>query len=215
LVPTLCRRFLSNIRENQNCRPTPQDCRYCQYHFLPLVPKVASSAMPSSAHNRSRSSRWYPTEPNDSLSPADTKPRDTGIRACHERWRTLAFTFCDCFLGDKEKAATAAQEAFTTFLLDSCERDHNRVPLMLLQYALGCALDQSSRETTPQATDEMERIVPRLPAERAVFILRGILDLSPFEVAVIGRTTSDEVHRLWTDSLLHLRDLWVKPRAVP
>jgi len=34
------------------------------------------------------------------------------------------------------------------------------------------------------------------------------------EVAVIVRATSDEVHRFWTSSLLHLHDLWVKKRAV-
>jgi len=145
----------------------------------------------------------------------DTKWSDNDLRACHERWRTLAFTFCHCFLGDKEKAETAAQDAFSAFLLDSRETDDNRVPLMLLQYAMGVALDQTSRQTTLLATDELERTIPRLPpAERAVFILRGILDLSPFEVAVIGRTTSDEVHRLWTDSLLHLHDLWVKERPL-
>ena len=133
-----------------------------------------------------------------------------GMRACHERWRTLAFTFCDCFLGDKEKAATAAQDAFSAFLLDSRETSNRGTPLMLLQYAMGVALDQSSQETALAGSNELERTIPRLPpAERAIFILRGVLDLSPFEAAVIGRTTSDEVHRLWTDSLLHLRDLWL------
>jgi len=145
----------------------------------------------------------------------DTEWSDNDLRACHERWRTLAFTFCDCFLGDKEKAATAAQDAFAAFLLDSRGTVHDRVPLMLLQYAMGVALDQRSEEAALPATDELERTIPRLPpAERAVFILRGILDLSPFEVAVIGRTTSDEVHRLWTASLLHLHDLWVKERPL-
>jgi hypothetical protein len=144
------------------------------------------------------------------VTPMDTKWSETDIRACHERWRTLAFTFCDCFLGDKERATTAAQDAFAAFLLDSHEADHNRVPLKLLQYAMGVALDQGPREKTLSPADELENTIPELPpAERAVFILRGILDLSPFEVAVIGRTTSDEVHRLWTDSLLHLHDLWV------
>lgn len=141
--------------------------------------------------------------------------RDNDIRACHERWRTLAFTFCDCFLGDKQKAVTAAQDAFVAFLLDSRETDHDRVPLKLLRYAVGVVLDQSSQRTTRLATDELERTLPQLPpAERAVFILRGILDLSPFEVAVIGGITSDEVHRLWTDSLLHLHDLWVEERPL-
>ena len=144
-----------------------------------------------------------------------TKCSDNDIRACHERWWTLAFTFCDCFLGDKHRAATATQDAFATFLLDSRETGRDRVPLMLLQYAMGVALNQSSGEASLQATNELETTIPRLPpAERAVFILRGILDFSPFEVAAIGRTTSDEVHRLWTDSLLHLHDLWVKERPL-
>lgn len=127
----------------------------------------------------------------------------------------MAFTFCDCFLGDKEKAATAAQDAFAAFLLDSRETGYNRVPLTLLRYAVGVVLDQRLQGTTLPATDELERTIPRLPpAERAVFILRGILNLSPFEVAVIGGITNDEVHRLWTDSLLHLQDIWVKARPV-
>jgi DNA-directed RNA polymerase specialized sigma24 family protein len=140
----------------------------------------------------------------------DAKWSNNGTRASHERWRTLAFTFCDCFLGDKEKAATAAQDAFAAFLLDSRETRNDGVPLMLLRYAMGVALDRSSQDTALRASNELERTIPRLPpAERAVFILRGVLDLSPFEVALIGRTTSDEVHRLWTNSLLRLRDLWV------
>jgi DNA-directed RNA polymerase specialized sigma24 family protein len=152
---------------------------------------------------------------HDAFTPMDTEWSDNDIRACHARWRTLAFTFCDCFLGDKQKAATAAQDAFEAFLLDSRETGNNRVPLMLLRYAVSVALDQGSQETAPLATDELERTIPRLPpAERAVFILRGILDLSTFEVAIIGRTTSDEVHRLWTDSLLHLHDLWLKQRPL-
>jgi DNA-directed RNA polymerase specialized sigma24 family protein len=121
----------------------------------------------------------------------------------------LAFIFCDCFLGDRENAATAAQDAFAAFLLDSRETGRDRVPLMLLQYALRVALDQSSQARPLPGTDALEMTIPQLPAaERAVFILRGILDLAPFEVALIARTTSDEVHKLWTDSLLHLRALW-------
>jgi len=146
----------------------------------------------------------------------DARWSDNDVRACHETWRALAFTFCDCFLGDKEKAATAAQDAFAAFLLNSHETDQGRVPLMLLQYALGVALEQSSQLTTLHPTDELEAMMLRLsPAERAIFILRGILDISPFEVAVIGRTTTDEVHRLWTASLLHLHNLWVKERPLP
>ena len=171
--------------------------------------------MPSNVHDRSRTSWWGPSERYGAITSMDTKGSDNDIRACHERWRTVAFTFCDCFLGDKEKAAIAAQDAFAAFLLDSREADNKRVPLKLLRYALGVALDQSSQETALLATDELEKTIPRLPlAERAVFILRGIFDLSPFEAAFIGGTTSDEVHRLWTDSLLHLHDLWVRERPL-
>jgi hypothetical protein len=135
---------------------------------------------------------------------------ENDIRACHEKWRAMAFTFCDCFIGDRQKAATAAQDAFAAFLLDSRDLDPGRAPLKLLQYAIGGALDQGPRESGSTAADELEKTIPELPAaERAVFILRGILDLSPFEVALVGRTTTDEVHRLWTDALLHLRKIWV------
>ncbi len=134
-----------------------------------------------------------------------------GSRRQYEQWRTLAFMFCDYFLGDKDKAATAARDAVAAFLLDCRETAGGQVPLTLLKYALGIVLQQSSDRTMPAKANALELAVPRLPAaERAVFILRGILNLSAFEVAVIGGTTSDEVHRLWTDSLLHLRALWIQ-----
>ncbi len=131
------------------------------------------------------------------------------IRAYHEQWRILAFTFCDCFLGDRQKATTAAQDAFAAFLAESSELHNSPAPLRLLQYAIGSALDQAPQEDAFAAKNELERTLPELPAaERVVFILLGILELSPFEVATVGRTTSDEVHRLWNNSLLRLRRLW-------
>ncbi len=131
------------------------------------------------------------------------------IPACHEQWRILTFTFCDCFLGDRQKAATAAQDAFAAFLAESTELHNSPAPLRLLQCAMGAALNQAPQENALAAKNELERTLPELPdAERAVFILLAIIGLSPFEAAMVGRTTSDEVHRLWNDSLLRLGRLW-------
>ncbi len=142
---------------------------------------------------------------------APVNVKNVHSRKQYEHWCTLAFMFCDCFLGDKEKAATAARDAVAAFLLDCRETGSSQVPLALLKYALGAVLQQASDGTVPAEANALELAVPRLPAaERAVFILRGILNLSPFEVAVIAGTTSDEVYRLWTDSLLRLRALWIQ-----
>jgi hypothetical protein len=139
---------------------------------------------------------------------------ESNSRSRYEEWRTLAFTFCDCFLGDKGKAAVAARDALAAFLLDYRGCGGHQVPLPLLRYALAKALHHGSDARQSAKANALESTIPQLPAaERAVFILRGVLNLSPFDVAVIGGITSDEVHRLWTDSLLHLQILWLQKHA--
>jgi DNA-directed RNA polymerase specialized sigma24 family protein len=57
----------------------------------------------------------------------------------------------------------------------------------------------------------MEEMVKLLPAEeRGVFILKSVLDLDFNQIAAITGMTLEQVHRLWSESLLHVRDLWLK-----
>jgi DNA-directed RNA polymerase specialized sigma24 family protein len=131
----------------------------------------------------------------------------------YKRWSTTVFTFARLFLGEEEVAEEATQQAFVTFLSEqNPDLDLNRIPLRLLRKALDAARGNSSvsRPSFPD-TDEMEDMVKLLPTEeRAVFILRSVLDLEFPQVSVVTALPMDRVQQLWSESLLHVRDLWLK-----
>ena len=98
------------------------------------------------------------------------------------------------------------------FFGEEDELDVNRIPLRLLRKALLAARANSStaRPGFPD-TDEMEDMVKLLPQdERAVFILHSVLDLDFSQVTVVTGLSTEQVHRLWSESLLHVRDFWLK-----
>jgi hypothetical protein len=130
----------------------------------------------------------------------------------YKRWSTTVFTFARLFLGEEEVAEEATQQAFVTFLSEQPDLDLNRIPLRLLRKAFDAVRANSSvsRPTFPD-TDEMEDMVKLLPIdERAVFILRSVLDLEFPQVSVVTALSMDRVQQLWSESLLHVRDLWLK-----
>lgn len=133
------------------------------------------------------------------------------VQEFYERWSASVFTFCRCFLGEQDKAEAATQETFMRFLRESPDLPLERLPLGLLRRALESVKGESSlyAPAVPQ-TEELEDIVALLSQEeRAVFILRGVLDLSAAEVALATGTTSDQVNQLWMRALMSLRKLWL------
>lgn len=142
-----------------------------------------------------------------------TQWNEDDVGALYKKWGASVFTFCQCFLGDEEQATAATQDAFLAFVRDSGEPRPNRLPLKLIQHAMEASFNRSSAEMRFPATDQLKDTLPLLPpTERAVFILRSILDLPTSEIAVIAGETTDMVQRLWTEALIHVRDLWVENR---
>src|SRR5436309_3128080 len=137
---------------------------------------------------------------------------ESEVQSFYNRWSSTVFTFTRLFLGEEQVAEEATHQAFVTFLSEQPELDLERIPLRLLRKAFDAARANSSmsRPTFPD-TDEMEDMVKLLPAdERAVFILRSVLDLDFPQVSVVTALSMDRIQQLWSESLLHVRDLWLK-----
>jgi DNA-directed RNA polymerase specialized sigma24 family protein len=134
------------------------------------------------------------------------------VREFYSRWSSTVFTLCRLFLGEEDAAEEATQQGFVNFFSEEEGLDLDRIPLRLLRRALLAARANSStaRPGFPD-TDEMEDMVKLLPQdERAVFILRSVLNLDFSQVTVVTGLSTEQVHRLWSESLLHVRDFWLK-----
>jgi hypothetical protein len=134
------------------------------------------------------------------------------VREFYSRWSSTVFTLSRLFLGEQEAAEEATQQGFVNYLGEVDRLEFERVPLRLLRKTLEAARGNSSavRQAFPD-TDEMEDMIKLLPQdERAVFILRSVLDLGFSDVTVVTGLSSEQVHRFWSESLLHVRDFWLK-----
>ncbi|MCU1285769.1 MAG: hypothetical protein JWO13_2119 [Acidobacteriales bacterium] len=135
------------------------------------------------------------------------------VREFFEQWSTTVFTYCRLYMGEEEPAETAAHQAFVRYLSEEPDLSQDKkIPLRLLRHAyLTCRnLGPNAMSRFPD-TEEMEEMVKLLPAEeRGVFILKSVLDLDFNEIAAVTGMTVEQVHRLWSESLLHVRDLWLK-----
>jgi hypothetical protein len=133
-------------------------------------------------------------------------------REFYSRWSSTVFTLCRLFLGEEDAAEEATQQGFVNFFGEEDELHLDRIPLRLLRKALQAARGNSTtaRPGFPD-TDEMEDMVKLLPQnERAVFILHSVLDLDFSQVTIVTGLSTEQVHRLWSESLLHVRDFWLK-----
>jgi len=135
------------------------------------------------------------------------------VREFFEQWSSPVFTYCRLYMGEEEPAETAAHQAFVKYFAEEPNLSQEKnIPLRLLRHAyLTCRnLSPSFKRRFPDS-EEMEEMVKLLPAEeRGVFILKSVLDLDFNQIAAITGMTLEQVHRLWSDSLLHVRDLWLK-----
>lgn len=136
---------------------------------------------------------------------------ESEAQGVYERWGPSILTYCRLFLGDQEAAEAATQGSFVAFLRTSPQPSGAGIPLALLRAALMATKNRCSlRGPRCPVSDELEDVLPLLSCEeRAVFILRGVLELQAGEVAAVTGTTSEAVNRLWFHSLLHLRQLWL------
>src|SRR4051794_29516885 len=134
------------------------------------------------------------------------------VREFYRRWSTTVFTLARLFLGDQEAAEEATQQGFVNYMGEVNQLELQRIPLRLLRKTLQYARANSyaMRQAFPD-TDEMEDMIKLLPQdERAVFILRSVLDLDFSQITVVTGLSPEQVHRMWSESILHVRDFWLK-----
>src|SRR6266478_596799 len=131
------------------------------------------------------------------------------VREFFEQWSTTVFTYCRLHMGAEEPAESAAHQAFVRYLSEEPDlSQENKIPLRLLRHTYqSCrAVGYTAMSRFPE-TEEMEEMVKLLPPdERAVFILKSVLDLDFNQIAAVTGMTIEQVHRLWSESLLHVRD---------
>jgi DNA-directed RNA polymerase specialized sigma24 family protein len=134
------------------------------------------------------------------------------VREFYSRWSSTVFTMARLFLGEQEAAEEATQQGFVNYLSEVDQLDLQKIPLWLLRKTLESA--RANRYAMRQAfpdTDEMEDMIKLLPQdERSVFILRSVLDLDFSDVTVVTGLSPEQVQRMWSESILHVRDFWLK-----
>lgn len=124
-------------------------------------------------------------------------------------WSRAVFGFCRLLCGDDQKAEGVAQKAFHEYLRRGLGTDPDRTPALLFTYAL-----EAARETCPASgltlatTSQLREAVLFLPIEeRAVFVLRDVMDLDEAIVGKIIDIPIQEVGKRRIRSLLRLRQV--------
>ena len=130
----------------------------------------------------------------------------------YARWGPSVFTYCRLYLGNRDQAEIATEEAFLRFLSQSPDLGGDRLSLALVR----CACEAAGRRCVPPFSgsvevEELTDALPLLPCEeRSVFILRSVLGLRAEVVAVAMLRTPQQVNQIWIESLLRIRKLWLK-----
>ena len=129
----------------------------------------------------------------------------------YQHWGPSVFSFCHMFLGDEQQAELATQNAFVEYVRGRYPFELESLPRNLVRFALREALKLAPPSPRFPDTEELEGVLSMLePADRAVFILRTVLDLPLHEVANITQLTNEQVNESWMKASLYLRDIWLK-----
>jgi DNA-directed RNA polymerase specialized sigma24 family protein len=131
----------------------------------------------------------------------------------YQAWNTTVYSFCRLFLGADEPAESATQEAFVQYVREREPLKIDKLPRKLIRNAVSESLKLERDEPRFPETDELEDLLPLLrPTDRAVFILRTTLDISPADTAAILQLPVEQVHESWMKASLYLRDTWLKKK---
>ncbi|HTK94416.1 MAG TPA: sigma factor-like helix-turn-helix DNA-binding protein [Terriglobales bacterium] len=131
----------------------------------------------------------------------------------YQAWNNSVYSFCRLFLGADEPAELATQQAFVEYVRERDPLVTDKLPRKLMRNAVSEALKLEREEPRFPETEELEDLLPLLrPTDRAVFILRMTLDLSPIETASILQLPVETVNESWLKASLYLRDVWLKKK---
>lgn len=133
------------------------------------------------------------------------------VRRFYRQWSPRVFAFCRLLFGDEAQAENATQTAFQGYLERDLPLEWVGIPAFLFMFALDHARNgMPPRTTAPQAL-RLEDAILALPVkDRAVFILRNIMDFEEFVVGEIAEIPVNEVRRRLVRSLRCVRELLTK-----
>ncbi len=133
------------------------------------------------------------------------------IEGFYQRWSPRAFAFARHMFGDDAGAEHALQEAFRAYAERDLPSDQPEIPAFLFLFVL-----DGARKSAPQRTITTEN--PTLPEallgipviDRAVFILRSVMDWDELLVGEIVELPVHEVRKRWIQALRAIRALMKK-----
>lgn len=133
--------------------------------------------------------------------------RKKEVRAFYDRWKVPVFSFCRLFFGDKERANEATVEAFLSYLRADFPLEAVSLPDSLLRSAVDAVRRRCSLRSPEQADGKtVESAILLLPCDqRAVFILRNVLEIPERSVAAATGLPAEQVHTLWIQALMRVR----------
>ena len=131
------------------------------------------------------------------------------VHAFYRLWASRIFDFCRLFHGDPARAEEATAEAFVNYVRRGLALDLNRLPDLLLRSAVEAAKRRCfPRNRKALAGGEVGSAILSLPCDqRAVFILRDVLEMDEETTAVATELPRQQVCELRRQSLLGVREL--------
>ncbi len=140
------------------------------------------------------------------------KRSEKEVHDFYDRWSIPVFRFCRVFLGDEGRGEEATAEAFLVYLRGDHALEQNHALILLLRFAVDTVRDRASPSVSRKPDDQtLKSALLLLPCEqRAVFILRNVLQLDTASVAFATRLPVETVRELWFRSLMSIRELLSK-----
>ena len=134
------------------------------------------------------------------------------VHAFYRQWASPVFDFCRLFDGDPVRAEEATAEAFLNYLRRGFALDLDRLPDLLLRSAVdACKHRCFPRNRETLAGRDLWSAILLLPCDqRAVFILRDVLEMDEEATAVAIGLPRQQVRELRLQSLLGVRELLSK-----
>ena len=127
------------------------------------------------------------------------------VRVFYDRWSRTVFRFCQLFVGDRDRAEKATEVAFLKHYRAGPDLDLDVVPVSLLRQALQAVRSACGSNGIP--VQDLRTAILCLPfEERAVFILRSVLDFDFGKIAEVTACKEEQVKRAWVQGLVHLRE---------
>lgn len=131
----------------------------------------------------------------------------------YQRWNASVYSFCRMFLGADEPAEIATQEAFVSYVREREPLATDQLPRRLFRNAVAESVRLDGGAPRFPATEDLEDVLPLLaPTDRAIFILRSVLDITMRDTADILQMPVERVNEGWIKASLFLRDLWLKKK---